>query len=296
MKKRNISLIIIIILAIASGLFAEDVKYAPFWELKTDNTTIYMLGSIHVADESFYPLPKYITEAFDESSTLYVEADPSSAAKMQSTMTKMMLLKNGKTLDNIVPSDTWKKLKDKFNPFIVQKLVNFKPWAAAIQLSNVEYLNAGLSPEHGIDAYFIAEAREKKKKVSELESFIYQLQIFDNLSLDLQLSFLKEVAEPGENIGDQLKKIADSWKNGDMTELENELLKERNNKAYSELYKVLLDKRNVEMADKIVKMTNEGGVHFVVVGAAHYIGDNGIIKTLEKKNFKIKSYLRKNSK
>ena len=293
MLKRKLSLLIIIILVFTAGLYSEEQRHAPFWELKTDNSVIYMLGSIHVADKSFYPLPSYITEAFEKSSALYVEADPGSATQMQAAITKMMILKNGKTLDKMVSQKTWNKLKEKFNPFVVQKLINFKPWAAALQLSNIEYMNAGLSPEHGIDAHFIVEARYNKKEVKELESIIYQLQIFDNLSQDLQLSFLDEVAEEGEDIGKQLSKIADSWKNGDMTELENELLKERNNENYAELYKVLLDKRNFEMAEKIEGLVDKGGVYFIVVGAAHYIGDNGIIKILENKNYKIKSYLKK---
>ncbi len=292
MKKRNICLLIILVLSIFSWLSAEETRYAPFWELKTDNTTIYMLGSIHVADKSFYPLPEYITDAFEKSSTLYVEADPSSARQMQSTITNMMLLKKGKTLDKIVPAETWQKLKDKFNPFTVQKLINLKPWAAAVQLSTVEYMNAGLSPDHGIDAHFIAQARYKRKSVKELESIIYQLQIFDDLSLELQLSYLDEIADPEGDIGKQLMKIAESWKSGDMTELENELLKERNKKEYADLYKVLLDKRNVDMTEKIVKLTKEGGVHFVVVGAAHYIGHNGIIQLLNEKGYKTTSHLK----
>ena len=47
-----------------------------------------------------------------------------------------------------------------------------------------------------------------------------------------------------------------------------------------------MDQRNVGMADKIATFLNGSGSYFVLVGAAHYIGDNSIIKLLERRGIR----------
>ena len=51
-----------------------------FWKVSTveggqDAATVYLMGSIHFADKSFYPLRKEIEQAFDQSDYLVVELD-----------------------------------------------------------------------------------------------------------------------------------------------------------------------------------------------------------------------------
>src|SRR4051794_3330992 len=46
-----------------------------FWHVTSEKGEIWLLGSIHVADESFYPLPKEIEQAYKKSNALAVEAD-----------------------------------------------------------------------------------------------------------------------------------------------------------------------------------------------------------------------------
>ena len=46
-----------------------------FWKVSDDNSSVYLLGSIHFADLSFYPLDSVIVNAFDRSDELAVELD-----------------------------------------------------------------------------------------------------------------------------------------------------------------------------------------------------------------------------
>jgi uncharacterized protein YbaP (TraB family) len=62
------------------------------WKVSDDDSHVWILGSIHFADSSFYPLSPEISNAFDESEELAVEiniADDSVAA----TVTKNSLEK-----------------------------------------------------------------------------------------------------------------------------------------------------------------------------------------------------------
>ena len=37
-----------------------------FWEIRGNNGSVYVLGTIHVADKDFYPLEKNVLRAFDK--------------------------------------------------------------------------------------------------------------------------------------------------------------------------------------------------------------------------------------
>ena len=46
-----------------------------YWQAKKDDLTLTILGSVHVGDESMYPLPKQITDTLKESDGLIIETD-----------------------------------------------------------------------------------------------------------------------------------------------------------------------------------------------------------------------------
>ena len=55
------------------------------WKISDNNSSVWILGSIHYADSSFYPLSKVIEQAFQESETLAVEMDISDTEKSMRT-------------------------------------------------------------------------------------------------------------------------------------------------------------------------------------------------------------------
>jgi uncharacterized protein YbaP (TraB family) len=56
----------------------------------------------------------------------------------------------------------------------------------------------------------------------------------------------------------------------------------------------LLDKRNVGMTDKIKGyLTDEGKeTYFIVVGAAHFVGEKGIVQLLENEGYTVDKVLK----
>ena len=45
------------------------------WKAKSETATVYMLGSVHLANKEMYPLPSAFEESFDSSEVLVVEID-----------------------------------------------------------------------------------------------------------------------------------------------------------------------------------------------------------------------------
>src|SRR4030042_3960106 len=60
----------------ASSQTTTDVKSKSFiWEISSDSTQVYLLGSVHVASQDLYPLNNSIEDAFNSSTYLVVEVN-----------------------------------------------------------------------------------------------------------------------------------------------------------------------------------------------------------------------------
>ena len=80
----------------------------------------------------------------------------------------------------------------------------------------------------------------------------------------------------------------DAWKTGDVAKMEQIVFEEiEENPKYRSLYTKILDERNFMMAERIEDFLLEDNIHFVVVGAAHLVGENGIISILIEEGYKI---------
>ena len=154
----------------------------------------------------------------------------------------------------------------------------------------------GLDTNKGIDVNAIKRAKSDSKEVIELESIEYQAQMFERISdkagelilvpYTTQEGFDQQVAE--------MKQLYDDWKYGrpienNINESQLAELDEEIRKAIEYYNDEMLVKRNAAMADKISEYLNDGKKVLVMVGAAHFYGDDGIVKLMESKGFKVTS-------
>ena len=81
-----------------------------------------------------------------------------------------------------------------------------------------------------------------------------------------------------------------TWKNGRYEKLYSLLVDDSISKypqAKSGFYK-LIDERNKKFARKIAAKLGDGKTHFVVIGAGHFGGPNGIIPLLQKQGYQLR--------
>ncbi len=257
-----------------------------FWQVKTKNATVYLLGSMHLATRDIYPLRQEIMQAFEGADKLAVELDISGTRsfEIQQRMLERGQYPPGKTLQDDLSPETWKALSTRLEsnglpPVMMQGL---KPGLVVTTLSTVEMMKLGLNPEQGVDRYFLDQARGKKP-VIELETVDRQLDVLLD-SPDPEL-LVKQSLGQLEELDSIMEKLVTSWRKGDAKALaklviEDELAK---HPEYADLYRRMFDDRNRDMTDKIVAMQQQGGTYFVVVGAGHLVGDQGIVAMLKRR-------------
>ena len=124
------------------------------WKISDQNSSVYILGSIHFADKTFYPLDSVIVNAFDRSDELAVEIDISDSTVFQKSMRLSSLLgklDGDKTLDMFLPEDALYSLDSLCLAWSipVDFFSGYKPWAAAMTLSSIANQRAGLDARLG---------------------------------------------------------------------------------------------------------------------------------------------------
>ncbi|WP_339323282.1 TraB/GumN family protein [Paenibacillus sp. FSL W8-0194] len=260
------------------------------WEVENNGNTVYLVGSIHIADDSFYPLRPEFEEAFAEADYLGVEIDLSKAADeaQQKMVMDMGMYQDGTTLKNHISGETYAKLGKILQQSGMKPdaLDAFKPWVVETTISSLKSVKAGYEAAAGIDLYFIQKAIERKIPVVELESYESQLSMFNGFSKELQEKNLNTALDNFDVLDDGVDKMAEMWKTGN----DEQLLELTNSMASEPEYnKAMLIDRNEKMAEKIDGYLKNGKKeeYFIVVGAAHYLGEHGIIKLLQDKGYTV---------
>ena len=256
-----------------------------FYKTSLPHSTVYLLGSMHLATADVYPLRDTIMQAFKGADKLVVELDINGASQMkiQERMLTRGVYTDGTTLADVLSPETWRDLSARLqaNGLPPEFMMSMKPGLVVTSLSTVEMMRLGLDPEQGIDRYFLNEARGNKP-ILELETVDRQLDaVLDIPKPDLMVRQSLDQLDDLESLMDQL---VTSWKRGDAKALnklviEDELAK---HPEYEELHVRMFDQRNREMTDKILEMQRAGGTYFVVVGAGHLVGEEGIVAMLRR--------------
>jgi len=277
------------VLFVSVSMNAQTGKHF-MWKVEDSSGAIaYLLGSLHVLTPEWYPLAEPINKAFAESKTLVEEVDideTSDPTAMMAALAKAMLTE-GRTLDQVVSPETFAEVKrraEKSNLPMVA-LQRMKPWLVAITLMAPTLQAAGFKPELGIDRHFYDRAVDSGMKREALETFNYQLDRFDQLSPKLQEELLKTTMEDLDTEVSGVKDMAQAWGFGDTAAIEKLTLSALQESP--ELYQRLLVERNHNWVPRVEACLKEKRACFIVVGAAHLVGPDGLPTLLTKKGYKV---------
>ena len=263
------------------------------WEAKSDTATVYLFGSVHYAKSDMYPLDAVVEDSFEKSSALVLELDPLNMDQvqvMQAIMEKGMY-PDDKTIRDEISSEVFATLEEYIEStgLPMSAFIKMKPALLSITLSTLKMTQLGYAPEQGIDMYFALKA-SGKKPILELESVAEQMDLLFNLP-DANL-FLKYSIEDVSKSDDQIEGIIDAWRKGN-AEMMNTLAIEEPLQQHPELGALMdeiLFKRNRRMAEKIRGYLSDNKTYFLVVGAAHLVGDRGLVKLIEKAGYKVRKF------
>ena len=262
----------------------------------SDRVTVYLIGSIHFADKSFYPLRQEVEDAFNRSEYLAVELDVNKidAGAYNGLLLQKGVYKDGKTIKDVLSEGTWLLLQQRLEHLNINydSVKNYKPGMLVLTLSAMQVMQMGFDPQLGIDVHFLQKAAQQSKNIIELETLEQQVNLFLNIP-DGEL-LLKESLYSLDESEALMADMVRYWKQGDEKQM-NKLLFEdaiEDYPAFAEIYDRLFYERNEQMTAKIETMLKQKAAgkisYFVVVGSGHLMGEKGIVNALKEKGYRVK--------
>jgi uncharacterized protein YbaP (TraB family) len=259
------------------------------WKATRQQGAVYLVGSVHMLTKDFYPLAAPIEAGFKDSDLLVEEVDLAEmlAPDQQFSLLARGMLPAGQRLDKVVSPATMALVNARVGSLGMpaSALQQFKPWFLAMTLMAVEWEKAGFDAALGLDKHFYDRAQTEGKAVQGLETTEYQISRFDGMAMPQQDRFLAESLKDLDAEKASVQKIADAWKTGDLPTLERLVLQDVKDDPF--MYQRLLVERNRNWLPKIEALFARRGRAFIVVGAAHLVGPDGLIAMLKAKGARV---------
>jgi len=279
-----------LLLFVGPGLGQENVF---LWEATSESGgSAYLLGSIHLAKPELYPLDPAIEEAYQSADSLVVEVDlnETEEAEMAALMMQAGVYGDGrKMLEELTPETA-----ELFTAYLEERSLptamfnSMRPWMAAMMITVVEMQRLGYQPEFGIDKHFLNQAKEGGKPVRQLETARFQIDLLSSFPENLQDTFLRQTLIDQDRVGDMIDEMISSWRDGQVETLEEILVAQSEDPEMQAVNEAMIDDRNHAMAEKIAAMLEAGETPFVVVGALHLVGDEGVVRLLKDAGYQVR--------
>jgi uncharacterized protein YbaP (TraB family) len=282
--KKQISLII-------SGLLFVGVAFSQssVWEVSKNGNTLYLGGSVHILRAEDFPLPSEFDKAFKKSEIFVLEVDIAQIQNpevAQNIMTKA-ILQGEETLQTVLDEETFKLLETKCTELSLplENLMKVKPAMLANMLTIVKMQQLGFALQ-GVDTYYYSKAKERNRKMDFLETIDFQIDLMVNMGDGFENEFVKYTLDDLDNIQTAMENLIPDWRNGTSEYIS--LIRTEMEETFPTVYKSMLLYRENAWLIKLEKYLTDKPVEFVVVGAAHLQGEEGLLVALKNKGYTVK--------
>lgn len=258
---------------------ADGPVRAFFYRVERDGKVNHLLGTMHLGIDA-KRLPAAVSEALDKARVFAMEANA-----MDPTLIANLQRNDGKTLEEELGPEHWKKLEDILGKDMARGINGMKASTAAALLEI-----QGLPMTQPMDLALLMQAKSAGAKIVYLEEAKLQQELLDRwLDVRMVKAMLDELTE-----GDQkTKEMLDAYIAGDEALVEK-LTNDRSgwektgrpDADYDLMMKELLADRNASWIAPLEKMFADGN-GFAAVGAAHLIGKGSVLELLRAKGYEI---------
>jgi uncharacterized protein YbaP (TraB family) len=261
---------------------------SPVWAIKGQKNTVYLGGSIHLLKSGDSQLPSAFDKAYHDAEALVMEVDLDDLdpAEAQGWMMSNATFPEGKTLVGAIGQKRYERVAEESERLGVpiEGLQQFEPWMIALTLVQLEYMKLGFDPEQGVEKQLQRRASQDGKEISGFETLPEQLGLLDGMSDEDQAKFLELTVNELANVERETDVLLAAWRNGDIGKLDALLTEEYD--EFPGLYKKLVTDRNKRWMPHLQRLLKDDKDYFVVVGALHLVGKDGLIEMTQASGFK----------
>ncbi|MBL7752943.1 MAG: TraB/GumN family protein [Chitinophagaceae bacterium] len=279
-------ILFLILSLLAGSVQAQQKVNSLLWKISREGMPdSYLFGTMHAMCKEDYQEPEKLAELFAQCSQLILETDLSDT-KSFGEMMLVVELKEDTTLRWYIPNDDdYLEIKSgcEANGIELDEYMRFKPM---LLISMLSMKNFSCTDVESFEANLMKMAQRDKKSIFGLESALYQLQLFDQLSREDILEMIKSALQELSN-KDQHDQMTTLYKNRDVEGLYDLISRSSEMKDHRDLF---LHQRNKNWVNQLPDILKEVP-SFIAVGAGHLGGPQGVIALLRAKGFKVEPVL-----
>lgn len=254
----------------------------------------YIYGSHHMAPLSIFENNSKALEAFRQSDVVVGEIDMTDMASVAAVLQRHSMAPADSTLSQLVKGDDYARLREVFAayspmPGLTVELVDaFKPMVVSsmIAMGVMKEDMPGFNEGDQLDSYLLQSGRSLGKRIQGLETVEEQAGLlYDGMSLARQALELVEMISDVDKLKEETAELNNLYIQGDLESLYLKTLEEETN---PEFRRKLIDRRNATWLEKLPAILDSGNC-FVVVGALHLPGEEGVLQGLRDKGYLVEA-------
>lgn len=258
---------------------AAPVRPALFVARDADSA-IYLFGTVHLRRPGSDWGGPAAQAALADADEVWTEMDISTATAND---VQTLILSLGMSPDRPLSSYLNKAERDELatalqslgaQPAMFERM---RPWLAGMMLSVMPMMRDGYDADAGVDQAVTQAAGDARPRAFETAE--QQISFFANLSDEAQREFLLDTIRSANEGTEEMDEMSGAWERGDLDTLETMAL-DNFRASYPELFGVLFTQRNQAWVATLMQEMDGSGVDFVAVGAAHLLGDGGLVELL----------------
>ncbi|HTN40577.1 MAG TPA: TraB/GumN family protein [Asticcacaulis sp.] len=262
---------------------APDVAVKPaMWVIRDSDSTLYLLGSIHVMKPDTVWLTPGIQTRFDSAEDVWFEIpDLDDKAAAGPLAAKYMVDPAGRMTDGLTPEEI-ARIDALLKPMGLSTLAasTLRKWAVGLLITLEQVKAQGYTTETGVDVTLLGQARAGQKRVHGFETMDSQMQALVPETEADELTALRTTLKDVETMPQDLEDLFVAWKQGDIAALTH-LMIDKMQAEDPKSYQRLIVERNAAWAPQIETVLAGKGTVFITVGAGHLVGPDSVIAMLE---------------
>ena len=277
--------------AIAAATASRGAGQPAMWTLKDENTTLHILGTVHLLRPDLEWRTPEIGAAIAAADTVVFEADTTSAdagRELMKFFSTQGMFTDGTQLTSLLTEAETAVLTEALTQvgLPLEAVQPMRPWYAALNLSVMQMTAEGFDPASGVEMKIEAEAKEHGAAFDYLETVDQQLGEFARLDNCAQVEFLMMTAASLDEGVEVLDLLVSEWADGDAAGL-GALMASPDSFGSQSAYEALLTNRNARWVPLIAGKLEQPGTQLIAVGAGHLVGEDSVIAMLRAEGYEV---------
>lgn len=272
---RPVGVLVLGVFLAVKGVWADGPAR---WVVADEDTTITLMGSVHVLKPGTDWVSDDIRALVAQADRLYLELSPdqSNPQVMGPLVGRYGYLPAGDSLEATLPPADYLQLQAALKELGVPEAgyQRMKPWFATVIYGSAKFAQLGYNPAAGVEAVMTAMAQEQNIEVKGLETAEKQLRIFDQMTAETELAFLRSALADQDDLAAVMERLTSSWLAGDMGDLGAYF--DESFRPFPALRKRILQDRNQIWGRQIQALLDLPGRFLIVVGAGHLAGGDSV--------------------